>query len=323
MATSLRSMPFVRGRTGELVTLLGPSAAARRPRCGCGRARGGDQRTRADRGTDVTLRAANERNVTWCSSRTRCSDMTVLENVCYGPLSMPSPRPRPATWPARAEMPSCRFRGALAVGALGRQQQRVAVARSLGSAGVLLFDEPRRSRCEAAPARPAGDSRLHNRSALTVIYVTHDQEEALAVSDHIIVMDSGRIAQKVRRRALRGTASRFPRRFHRRRQSGRRRARSAPRRDVHRRRCERCGARERRCTGSGHARGAAASPASRKAGEGAAGICSVPPTSAAGSSIWGDPMGRAPRIRRNGARRAGARTGRRDLRPGRCDRAAR
>jgi iron(III) transport system ATP-binding protein len=51
---------------------------------------------------------------------------------------------------------------------------------------------------------------LQQALALTVIYVTHDQEEALAVSDHIIVMDGGRIAQQGTPRELYETpASRF------------------------------------------------------------------------------------------------------------------
>ena len=48
--------------------------------------------------------------------------------------------------------------------------------------------------CAAACGRRSAS--CSSRSSLTVIYVTHDQEEALAVSDHIIVMDSGRIAQQ-------------------------------------------------------------------------------------------------------------------------------
>ncbi|HEX8011271.1 MAG TPA: ABC transporter ATP-binding protein, partial [Casimicrobiaceae bacterium] len=80
----------------------------------------------------------------------------------------------------------------------GGQQQRVAVARSLVlEPAVLLFDEPLSNLDAKLRRRVRQEIReLQQSLALTVIYVTHDQEEALAVSDHIIVMESGRIAQQ-------------------------------------------------------------------------------------------------------------------------------
>ena len=62
---------------------------------------------------------------------------------------------------------------------------------------VLLFDEPLSNLDAKLRRRVRQEIRdLQQALELTVIYVTHDQEEALAVSDHIIVMESGRIAQK-------------------------------------------------------------------------------------------------------------------------------
>src|SRR5436189_277461 len=80
----------------------------------------------------------------------------------------------------------------------GGQQQRVAVARSLVlEPAVLLFDEPLSNLDAKLRRRVRQEIReLQQSLSLTVIYVTHDQEEALAVSDHIIVMESGRIAQQ-------------------------------------------------------------------------------------------------------------------------------
>ena len=79
----------------------------------------------------------------------------------------------------------------------GGQQQRVALARALVlEPSVLLFDEPL-SNLDARLRRSMRDEirHLQQRLGLTVAYVTHDQSEALAVSDQIIVMEAGCIAQ--------------------------------------------------------------------------------------------------------------------------------
>ena len=79
----------------------------------------------------------------------------------------------------------------------GGQQQRVAVARALVlEPQVLLFDEPLSNLDAKLRRRVRDDIReLQQSLNLTVAYVTHDQEEALAVSDRIIVMSNARIAQ--------------------------------------------------------------------------------------------------------------------------------
>jgi iron(III) transport system ATP-binding protein len=79
----------------------------------------------------------------------------------------------------------------------GGQQQRVAVARALVlEPQVLLFDEPL-SNLDAKLRRRVREEirELQQSLSLTVAYVTHDQQEALAVSDRIIVMSDARIAQ--------------------------------------------------------------------------------------------------------------------------------
>jgi len=79
----------------------------------------------------------------------------------------------------------------------GGQQQRVAVARAfLLEPAVLLLDEP----FSALDAKLRHDMReelrdLQARTGLTMVFVTHDQEEALSISDKIVVMNAGRIEQ--------------------------------------------------------------------------------------------------------------------------------
>jgi iron(III) transport system ATP-binding protein len=126
--------------------------------------------------------------------------LSVLDNVAYGPRAHGV---RPAQAQARA-------REALALVGLGGlehrlpaqlsggQQQRVALARALVlEPAALLFDEPL-SNLDARLRRRVRDEirGLQRRLGLAVVYVTHDREEALAVSDRIIVMDQGRIVEQ-------------------------------------------------------------------------------------------------------------------------------
>ena len=79
----------------------------------------------------------------------------------------------------------------------GGQQQRVALARALVyRPKVLLFDEPL-SNLDAKLREHMRQElrRLHNETGITSIYVTHDQEEAMVVSDRILVMNEGRMQQ--------------------------------------------------------------------------------------------------------------------------------
>src|SRR5262249_50245875 len=79
----------------------------------------------------------------------------------------------------------------------GGQQQRVAIARALVSEPeVLLLDEPL-SNLDARLRAQMGDElrALQRRLEITTLYVTHDQGEAMALSDRIVVMQQGRILQ--------------------------------------------------------------------------------------------------------------------------------
>jgi ABC-type Fe3+/spermidine/putrescine transport system ATPase subunit len=79
----------------------------------------------------------------------------------------------------------------------GGQQQRVALARAIAAEpGVLLFDEPLSNLDAQLRAEMRAEIReLHTRLGLTSIYVTHDQAEAMALSDLVCVMDQGRMLQ--------------------------------------------------------------------------------------------------------------------------------
>ncbi|WP_182086271.1 ABC transporter ATP-binding protein [Aureimonas sp. ME7] len=186
---------------GTLVTLLGPS--------GCGktttlRMLAGLEQPTAGRiligGKDVTALPANERDVSMVfQSYALFPHMTIAENVAYGlrsgGLSKGQARERAENG---LELVGLAGYGARLPSELsGGQQQRVAVARALVlEPQVLLLDEPLSNLDTRLRRRVRTEIReLQQRLGFTAVYVTHDQEEALAVSDRIVVMRDGEIAQ--------------------------------------------------------------------------------------------------------------------------------
>ena len=125
--------------------------------------------------------------------------MTVFDNVAY-PLSVrhvakAEIRDRVTTALRLVEME--RFADRPAPALSGGQQQRVAIARALVfEPEVLLLDEPL-SNLDARLRAQMGDEfrALQRRLRITTLYVTHDQEEAMALSDRVVVMQKGRILQ--------------------------------------------------------------------------------------------------------------------------------
>lgn len=125
--------------------------------------------------------------------------LTVLENVAYGPLSKNVSRSE-AEQSAHRVLKMVRLdarAGAYPNELSGGMQQRVALARGLASgAKTLLLDEPLgaldiRLRLELRTEL----RRLAKESRLTVIHVTHDQEEAMTIGDRILVLRHGKLQQ--------------------------------------------------------------------------------------------------------------------------------
>ncbi|MEO7548312.1 MAG: ABC transporter ATP-binding protein, partial [Ramlibacter sp.] len=186
---------------GTLTTILGPS--------GCGKTTtlrmiAGLESPTSGRiliqGKDVTTLGPAERNVSMMfQSYALFPHMNVRENVGYG-LKMSGVPREPARARAIEALRSVGLVGyddRLPSELSGGQQQRVALARALVlEPAVLLFDEPL-SNLDARLRREMREEirSLQQRLQLTVAYVTHDQSEALAVSDQIIVMNDGHIAQ--------------------------------------------------------------------------------------------------------------------------------
>ena len=186
---------------GTLTTLLGPS--------GCGKTTvlrmiAGLEAPTSGRiligGRDVTALGPAERNVSMVfQSYALFPHMNVIANVAYG-LDVSGVARDSARQRARAALESVGLTGydeRLTSELSGGQQQRVALARALVlEPEVMLFDEPL-SNLDARLRRSMREEirGLQQRLRLTVAYVTHDQAEALAVSDQIVVMDQGVVAQ--------------------------------------------------------------------------------------------------------------------------------
>ncbi|MCC7068496.1 MAG: ABC transporter ATP-binding protein, partial [Burkholderiales bacterium] len=125
--------------------------------------------------------------------------MNVMANVCYG-LTVQRMNKTEAAARAKETIDLLGLNGfeeRLPSELSGGQQQRVAIARALVlEPAVLLFDEPL-SNLDTKLRRHVREEirELQQRLKLTCVYVTHDREEAMAVSDQIIVMDKGVIAE--------------------------------------------------------------------------------------------------------------------------------
>ena len=186
---------------GEFVSLLGPSGCGKttalRVLAGLERATAGSVRLG---GHDVSSVPTNRRDIGMVfQSYSLFPHLRVADNVAFGLRRRRVGRADAATRAAAAlDLVGLghlaeRFPHELS----GGQQQRVALARALVTEPrVLLLDEPL-SALDAKVRVQLRDEirRIQLRLGITTVFVTHDQEEALAVSDRIAVMNAGRIEQ--------------------------------------------------------------------------------------------------------------------------------
>jgi putative spermidine/putrescine transport system ATP-binding protein len=186
---------------GEFISFLGPS--------GCGKTTtlrmvaGFETPTRGQilvNGTDITNRPPNQRNVGMVfQSYALFPNMTVADNIGFGlkvaKKTKEEIQKRVEEMLALIHMPAFARRYPYQMS--GGQQQRVALARALAiQPQVLLLDEP----LSALDAKIRLELRteiraIQQKMGITTIYVTHDQEEALSLSDRVVVMSNGRIEQ--------------------------------------------------------------------------------------------------------------------------------
>lgn len=186
---------------GELVALLGPSGCGKttalRLVAGLEEANGG--RVVID-GKDVTRLAANKRDVGMVfQAYSLFPHMTARQNVAFG-LQLHHVRDAEAQRRAGEMLDlvglsaqADRYAHQLS----GGQQQRVALARALAiRPKVLLLDEPLSALDARVRARMRDEIRkVQLEVGTTTLFVTHDQEEALAIADRVGVMRSGRLEQ--------------------------------------------------------------------------------------------------------------------------------
>jgi putative spermidine/putrescine transport system ATP-binding protein len=193
---------------GEFVTFLGPSGSGKSTTLYM--IAGFFEPTRGDvrlEGRSILSEPSNKRNIGMVFQRyTLFPHLSVAENVAF-PLRV---RRRPAAEIARKveEMLALvrleSFADRMPAQLSGGQQQRVALARALAyNPPLLLMDEPL-SALDKKLREEIQDEirRIHRQTGVTILYVTHDQEEALSLSDRIALFNHGKIEQLGKGREL-------------------------------------------------------------------------------------------------------------------------
>ena len=185
----------------EFITLLGPSGCGKtttlRAIAGFIKPASGDIIFEGKRINDVP---AHKRKVNTIFQRYALfSHLNVYENIAFGPQIQKMPKEEIRKTVAKMlELVNLKGFEKREIDSLsGGQQQRVAIARALANKPhVLLLDEP----LGALDLKLRKDMQrelktIQKELGITFIYVTHDQEEALSMSDRVVVMDKGKIQQ--------------------------------------------------------------------------------------------------------------------------------
>lgn len=188
-------------KKGSLVSFLGPSGCGKTTtlRMVAGFEQPDSGTIRLD-GVEITSVPPNKRDIGMVfQAYALFPNLTVSQNVAFG-LEM---RKKPASEikktvdqtleMVRLQETAKRYPHQLS----GGQQQRIALARALAiKPRVLLLDEPLSALDAKVRVALRGEiRRIQSELAITTIYVTHDQEEALSISDQVVVMDKGVIQQ--------------------------------------------------------------------------------------------------------------------------------
>lgn len=188
-------------RKGEFVTILGPS--------GCGKTtllrliagfQTASEGTISIAGKEITQTPPHKRPVnTVFQKYALFPHLNVYDNIAFGLKLKKMPQAEMTKWVKDAlrmvSMTGYEYRDVDSLS--GGQQQRVAIARAIvNEPEVLLLDEP----LAALDLKMRKDMQMelkemHSRLGITFVYVTHDQEEALTLSDTIVVMSEGKIQQ--------------------------------------------------------------------------------------------------------------------------------
>ncbi|HEU4920043.1 MAG TPA: ABC transporter ATP-binding protein [Candidatus Limnocylindrales bacterium] len=186
---------------GEFVSFLGPSGCGKTTtlRMIAGFEHPSDGSIVVD-GKEITRQPPNRRNVGMVfQSYALFPNMTVADNIGFGLKVRRTPRARAREKVAELlELIHLPDKGDRYPWQLsGGQQQRVALARALAiEPQVLLLDEPLSALDAKIRVALRKEIRTIQRQlGITTVYVTHDQEEALSLSDRVVVMNEGRIEQ--------------------------------------------------------------------------------------------------------------------------------
>lgn len=189
-------------KEGEFITILGPS--------GCGKTTtlnliGGF--LKADSG-DILLEGKSILNLppekrplsTVFQSYALFPHMNLIENVSYGIRFSRNEKKKKAQKIAQEYIDIvglARYEKSMVGNLSGGQQQRVALARAMATnPKLLLLDEPLSNLDAGLRVKMREELKeLQKRFNITMIFVTHDQEEALSLSDRIVVMDKGHVVQ--------------------------------------------------------------------------------------------------------------------------------